>query len=121
MLNLCCRAKWLSFLYICIFIYIKASLVAQLVKNLPTMRETWVRSLDCEDPLEKGVVTYSSILVHGESHGQRSLAVYSPWGHKESDTTEQLSTFLHIHIHSFSYFSIRIYHRVLNIVSCAIQ
>ena len=30
----------------------------------------------------------------GESHGQRSLAGYSPWGHKESDTTERLSTSL---------------------------
>ena len=39
-----------------------ASLVAQLVKNLPTMRETWVQSLDWEDPLEKGKATHSSIL-----------------------------------------------------------
>ena len=39
-----------------------ASLVAQLVKNLPTMRETWVRSLSREDPLEKGKATRSSIL-----------------------------------------------------------
>ena len=37
-------------------------LVAQLVKNLPTMRETWVRSLGWEDPLEKGKATHSSIL-----------------------------------------------------------
>ena len=40
-----------------------ASLVAQLVKNLPAMPETWVQSLDWEDPLEKGMATYSSILV----------------------------------------------------------
>ena len=33
-----------------------------MMKNLPTMQETWVRSLDQEDPLEKGMVTYSSIL-----------------------------------------------------------
>ena len=39
-----------------------ASLVAQLVKNLPVMRETWVRSLDWECPLEKGKVYHSSIL-----------------------------------------------------------
>ena len=38
------------------------SLVAQMVKNLPAMRETWVLSLDQEDPLEKGMVTHSSIL-----------------------------------------------------------
>ena len=42
--------------------YSWASLVAQLVKNLPAMRETWVRSLGWEDPLEKGKATHSSIL-----------------------------------------------------------
>ena len=42
--------------------YSWASLVAQLVKNLPAMRETWVQSLDLEDPLEKGKTTHSSIL-----------------------------------------------------------
>ena len=39
-----------------------ASLVAQLVKNPPAMRETWVRSLGWEDPLEKGKATHPSIL-----------------------------------------------------------
>ena len=39
-----------------------ASLVAQLVKNRPVVRETWVRSLAWEDPLEKGQATHSSIL-----------------------------------------------------------
>ena len=39
-----------------------------------------------EDPLEEGMATHSS--VPGESHGQRSLAGYGPWGRKESDTTE---------------------------------
>ena len=42
--------------------YSWASLVAQLVKNLPAMWETWVRSLGWEDPLEKGQATHSSIL-----------------------------------------------------------
>ena len=42
--------------------YSWASLVAQLVKSLPAIRETWVRSLDWEDVLEKGKATYSSIL-----------------------------------------------------------
>ena len=53
-----------------------ASLVAQLVKNLPAMRETWVWSLGWEDPLEKGTATHSSVLVFwpGEFHG-----LYSPW------------------------------------------
>ena len=40
----------------------KASLVAQMVKNLPAMRKTWVWSLGLEDPLEKGTTTHSSVL-----------------------------------------------------------
>ena len=46
-----------------------------------------VRSLGRQDLLEEGMATRSSILA-GESHGQRSLMAYSPWDHKESDTTE---------------------------------
>ena len=42
--------------------YFGASLVAQPVKNLPAMRETWVRSLGWKDPLEKGTAPHSSIL-----------------------------------------------------------
>ena len=42
--------------------YFWASLVSELVKNLPAVRETWVRSLDWEDPLQKGKATHSSIL-----------------------------------------------------------
>ena len=42
--------------------YIWTSLVAQMVKHLPTMRETWVRSLSWEDPLEKEIATQSSTL-----------------------------------------------------------
>ena len=105
--------------------YHKASLVAQLVKNPPAIRETWVQSLGWDDPLETRTATHSSILGlpwwlswyrirlqfgrpgfnpwvrkipwrrarvptpvfwPGEFHG-----LYSPWGHKESDMTEQLS------------------------------
>ena len=55
-------------------LYSWASLVAQLVKNLPVMWETWVRSLGWEDPLKKGTATQSS-----------------PRDCKESDVTEQLS------------------------------
>ena len=62
-----------------------ASLVVQQVKNLPAMRETWVQSLGWEDPLEKGKATHS-VFWPGEFHG-----LYSPWGHKELDTTEELS------------------------------
>ena len=42
--------------------YSWASLVAQLVKNLPAMQETWVRSLGWEDPLEKGEAPHSGIV-----------------------------------------------------------
>ena len=66
------------------------SMVAQTVKNLPAMWETQVQSLGWEDALEKGMATMPVFLPE-ESHGQRSLAGYSPWGHKESDTTEQLT------------------------------
>ena len=52
------------------------------------MQETQVQSLGQENPLEEGIATHYSILAW-ESHGQRSLAGYTPQGHKESDTTEQ--------------------------------
>ena len=44
---------------------LRASLVAQTLKNLPAMWETWVRSLDGEDPLKEGMATHSSILAWG--------------------------------------------------------
>ena len=59
-------------------------LVAQTVKRLPTMRETWVRSLGREDPLEEEIATPSILL--GESHGQRSLV-----GHRVTKSRTQLS------------------------------
>ena len=58
-----------------------------MVKNLPTMRETQVQALGQEDPLEKGTAT-TLVFLPGESHGQKSLAGYSPCGCKESSTTE---------------------------------
>ena len=70
--------------------YAWTSLVAETVKNLSAMRETWVQFLCQEDPLEKGM-TPTLIFLPGEFHGQRSLAGYSLWGCKESDTTEQLT------------------------------
>ena len=63
-----------------------------MVKNLPTVQETPVRSLGWEDPLEEEMATHSSILP-GKYHGQRNLAGYSPWCHKELATTERLSTY----------------------------
>ena len=61
--------------------YSWASLVAQLVKNLPAMWETWVGKIPCRR--EK---LPTPVFWPGEFHG-----LYSPWGHKESDTTKQLS------------------------------
>ena len=56
------------------------------------MQEMRVQSLSREDPLEKEMATHlPGESLPGESHGQRSLAGYSPWGHKESDTTETTS------------------------------
>ena len=49
-------------MYFILISYIGASLVVQMVKNLPAMQETWVRSLGQEDHLEKGIATCSSIL-----------------------------------------------------------
>ena len=66
----------------------KASLVAHTVKNLPAMQETWVGKIPWRRTWQPTLV-----LLSGEPHGQRSLAGYSPWGHKESDMTER-PTFL---------------------------
>ena len=59
-----------------------ASLVAQTVKHLPTMQETWVQSFGGEDPLEKGMATHSSILAWRISWTEVQ-SMESPWGRKE--------------------------------------
>ena len=64
--------------------------MAQLVKNPPAIWETWVLCLGWEDSPGEGKVFWP-----GEFHG-----LYSPWGHKESDTTERPSPSLFIHIHT---------------------
>ena len=63
--------------------------MAQLVKNLPAVRETGVWSLGWEDPLEKGKATHSNILAWRIP--ERMARLYSPWCRKELDMTEQLS------------------------------
>ena len=68
--------------------------VAQMVENQPAMQVTQLRSLGQEDPLEKKWWR-SPVFLSGESHGHGSLAGYSPWRHKESDTTERLSLLFH--------------------------
>ena len=67
-----------------------ASLGAHRVKNLPAMPETWVWSRDGSPGEGNGHPLQYSCLEN--PHGQRSLAGYSPWGQKGSDTTERLST-----------------------------
>ena len=70
------------------------------------MRETWVQSLGWEDALEKGMATHS-VFWPGEFH-----ELYSPWGHKESDTTGQLSLYVnHPALKRFCYVDIHLENR----------
>ena len=69
-------------------IYHRASLVAQRLKRLPPVQETQVQSLGWEDPLEKEMVTHSSILAWRLPWMEKPG--YNPRGRKESDTTERL-------------------------------
>ena len=68
-----------------------ASIVPQVVRILPKMRETWVQSLGWEDSLEKERLP-TSVLWPGEFHG-----LYSSWGCRELNMTERLSLSLHSH------------------------
>ena len=69
---------------------LRASLVAQVVKNLPSMLGAWVQSLGPEEPWRREWQP-TSVYLPGEFHRRRSLADYSPWGRKESDRSEWLS------------------------------
>ena len=70
-----------------------AFLVAQMVRCLPTLWETQIRALGREDP----EMAIHSCIIAWKIHGQRSPGSYSPWGRKESDTTERLRfTSLHL-------------------------
>ena len=71
--------------YMCI-IY----LVAQMVKNLPAMLETWAQTLGQEDPLGKEMVTHSRILAW-RIPWTEELGGLSSWGHKQLDVTEHLT------------------------------
>ena len=61
-----------------------------MVKNLPAVQETLVQSLGWEDPWRRERLP-TPVFQPGESHGQRSLTGYSPWGRKELDTTEPVT------------------------------
>ena len=87
-------------------------MVAQRVKNLPVMRETWVWSLDQEDHLEEEMTTHSSVLTWRIPWTEEPGGLYSSWGHKELDTTEHsTSTFsllshpVRFHVEALSYFA----------------
>ena len=71
--------------------YSWASLVAQTVKNPPTMQETWVRSLGSEDPLEEGMATHSSTLAW-KIPMDREAWQATDHGDTESDMTLRLRT-----------------------------
>ena len=68
----------------------RASLVAQMVKNLPAMQETQVQSLGQEDPLEKEMATHSSILAWRIPWTEEPGG-YTPWTCKVLDTIELLT------------------------------
>ena len=70
----------------------RASPVAQLVKNPSAMQETLVRSLDWEDPLEKGTVTHSSILAWRVPWTEEPGGLESMGLQKVADTTAQVKT-----------------------------
>ena len=73
-----------------LFLHSSPVVVAQRIKHLPAMRETLVRSLGWEDPLEKEMTIYSGTLAW-KIPWTEEPGSHSPWGHKESDMTERLS------------------------------
>ena len=91
-----------------IFQYSWASLVAQMVRNLPVVRETWVQSLGLEDPLEEGMAIHANIptcripmdrgawwaIVHRVAKSQRQL--------KQLNMHAYIHTYIYIYIHALS-------------------
>ena len=74
---------------VCVCVYNRASL-AQVIKNLPAMQETWVYPWVRKMPWRREWLP-TPVFLPGEFHGQRSLAGYNPCGHKESDTIQRLN------------------------------
>ena len=86
-----------------IVIYLKyttwqASFVAQMIKNLPAIQETWVWSLGREDPWRREWLP-TPVFLPWKLHGHGSLVGYRPWGCKELDMTEWLTYWLDIYVH----------------------
>ena len=114
-----------TFIYICVCVHIyRASQVALVVKNPCQCRRRKRRGFDAWGRKIPWRRKWQPTLVFllGEFHGQRNLGGYSPWGHKELGTTEQLSTaHTHTYMYSFSY-SFTLWLIIgSNIVSCATQ
>ena len=78
-----------------------ASFVVHMIKNLPTMQETWVQSLVGKIPWRRKWQPTPGLLP-GKFHGQRSGTSYSPWNHKESDTTVWLAFIFTLHMKPWS-------------------
>ena len=87
---------WHLAFFMVLLSHLWASLVAQLVKNPPAMQKTWVQSLVGKIPWRRERLP-TPVFWPLEFHG-----LYSPWGHKELDTAEQLSH-THTHTHTFTY------------------
>ena len=97
-----------------------ASLVAQMVKNLPAMQGTPVQSLAWEDPLEEEMATHSSILA-GVPWTEESSRPQSIWGRKELDNTKQITrarAHTHTHTHPVFYAVGLCWLSILNIAAC---
>ena len=77
------------------------------------MQKTRIQSLGWEDPLERKWQPTLAFLL-GESHGQRSLAGYSPWGHKESDTSKMTE-----HVYESVPFQVLFHYRLLKGIKCS--
>ena len=70
-----------------VFVRLGIPLVAQMLKNLPAVQETWVHPSGQKIPWRKASQP-TPVFLPGESHGQRSLVGYSPWGCKQPDMAE---------------------------------
>jgi len=116
---------------LCIYIYIKyiwASLVAQMVKNLPAVWEIWVPLLCWKDPLEEGVATHSSILAWRIPRTEEPGGLQSMWSQRVGHNwaTKHTHTHTHKHVNSYIYILFRLffligYYKILNRVPSAIQ
>ena len=90
----------------------RAFLVAQMVKHLPAMQESWVQSMGWEDPLEKEMALHSSTLAWKIPRMEEPGRL-QPWSRKESDTTEWL-LFTSLHFRLVKVFLPRIRHLLIS-------